>query len=366
MNRVRIVDLPGIEVDKEVVGEQAYHLLSAPALVRYALAQADALILPAQYRTGDPDRFELRRDCPLFVDACLQNPNNTVRKAADDIARRLGRNLGFILLTLHRGDPENRQVRPDWTAREWARWHRIREVHIGGGIVSGILGDRLIHTARELIASAGYANYLNVTKSPLPRSMAVLGASRYLPPYTHNALCLDIGQTSIKAAIAQYEEGVLTGLTWLPTSNVAWRWRNAPEAADSIDPDEVLRFVTQEILKLLEAANRQGIVLDPDIMISIAAYVHGGELLGNGIYARMRLLDEDTRVLLAHAIQDKANHNTVVHLIHDGTAAAAVHAGEKDAVVLVLGTAIGVGFVPESALMLRPISPDVRYQQSVA
>ncbi len=108
VNRVRIVDLPGIAVDKEVAGEQAYHLLSAPAVVRYALKRADDLALPAEYRTGDPDSFELRRDCPQFVDTCLHNANSSVRKAAEDIARRLGRNLGYILLTLHRGDLENR------------------------------------------------------------------------------------------------------------------------------------------------------------------------------------------------------------------------------------------------------------------
>ncbi len=192
--------------------------------------------------------------------------------------------------------------------------------------------------------------------------MAVLGASRYLPVHTHNALCLDIGQTSIKAAIAHFEAGTLTRLTWLPTSHVAWRWRNAPDAADSIDPGEVLQFVTQEILEMLEAAKRQAISLDPDIMISIAAYVQGGKLLGNGIYARMRLLGEDTRELLANEIMAAGNRKTVVHLIHDGTAAAAMHAGERDAVVLVLGTAIGVGFVPESAMMLRPIHPDLRHQ----
>lgn len=362
INRVRIVDLPGIDIDEAVVGELAYNLLSAPAIVHYALARAGELDLPTQFQTGDPDRFELRRDLPLYVDACLQSSNSTVRYAAEDITRRLGRNLGFILLTLHRGDRVNRKARLDWTAREWARWQSIRAVRVGGGIVSGSLGDQLIHNARELISAAGYADDLNVSKCPNPRSMAVVGASRYLPDTVQNALCLDIGQTSIKAAITQFEEGVLTRLLWLATQNVKWHWRNSVEAGNDIDPREVLHFVTQEINKILEAAKKLRLDLDPDIMISIASYVNGGKLVGNGIYARMRFLGEDVRVLLAESIKVVSHIDSKIHIIHDGTAAAALHAGEKDTAVLVLGTAIGVGFVPESALMLRPISPDLQQQ----
>jgi hypothetical protein len=43
-------------------------------------------------------------------------------------------------------------------------------------------------------------------------------------------------------------------------------------------------------------------------------------------------------------------------IAHDGTASAALHAGEVDTAVLVIGTAIGVGFPPDSSEGLCPIA----------
>ena len=39
--------------------------------------------------------------------------------------------------------------------------------------------------------------------------MAVLGAGRYLPASTRTALCLDFGQTTIKRACLEFEDGVM-------------------------------------------------------------------------------------------------------------------------------------------------------------
>jgi hypothetical protein len=46
-----------------------------------------------------------------------------------------------------------------------------------------------------------------------------------------------------------------------------------------------------------------------------------------------------------------------LNLVHDGTAAALAYAGERHAVILMLGTSIGVGFVPKTSdgLMETPV-----------
>ena len=360
INRVRIVDLPGIEVDDIVAGEQAYNLLSAPAVVKYSLAKANQLKLPQRYLTGNPNRLELRRELPRYIDTCLTSTHTTVRDAATKIATLLGRNLGFLLLTLHRGDAINQQARSDWTSLEWDQWREIQNIYIGGGLVSGHLGDQMIDTASALISTNGFADCLYVKKSHYLRTMAITGASRYLPSHTHHALCLDIGQTSTKAAVVHLDKGVIKGISWLPTQDVVWNWRNDTEAQNEIDPHEVVDFVTRELIRIWHSAYAVGIKLDQDIMVSIAAYVQGGRLLGNGIYARMSLLGKDVRKLLEDRLRYSAGINTKVHIVHDGTAAAAIHAGETNTAVLVLGTAIGVGFAPVSASLLRPISTDLQ------
>jgi hypothetical protein len=359
INRIRIVDLPGIHVDDSVIGEQAYNLLSAPAIVHYMLSHARDLNLPSGYMEGDPNRSELRRDLPLLLDQYLTSSDPVVRNCAEKIAERLGRNLGYLLLTLHRGDIVNRLVRPDWTTQEWDQWHNIRNIIIGGGLASGHLGDRLLAAAQSIITRNRYMNLIHINKSAYPRTMTVVGASRYFPIAAKNALCLDFGQTSVKAATVKLQQGSIKSMSWLPTHFVSWHWRNDTEARNEIQPQEVLNFVVDETTSRWQQASETGIPLDSDIIMSIAAYVRDEKLLGNGIYARMSLLTEDVQAMMQKHVWDQGNIKVRIHFIHDGTAAAAVYAGSQKTAVLVFGTAIGVGFAPESAACLRSIGADV-------
>ena len=72
-------------------------------------------------------------------------------------------------------------------------------------------------------------------------------------------------------------------------------------------------------------------------------------LLGRGLYATMSLLAPDVRLLLARDIFDRSGARCRVGMIHDGTAAAAAFAGEPNAAIIALGSALGVGFPPERA-----------------
>jgi hypothetical protein len=66
--------------------------------------------------------------------------------------------------------------------------------------------------------------------------------------------------------------------------------------------------------------------------------------------------------MLAEAVTDHTGRPCRVHMIHDGTAAAAAFAGRPAAAVIALGTALGVGFPPASAAGLRqwPVSAPSR------
>ncbi len=138
INRVRIIDLPGLTIDDEVRGRSGYELLSARAVIEYARAEASALDLPEPF--FDNNR-ETRLAAPVFVDACLRSEREETRLAAEAIGQRLGRNLGHILLTLHRGDDINRAARFDWSEDDWERWAMIGRIRMGGGVMSGKLGD---------------------------------------------------------------------------------------------------------------------------------------------------------------------------------------------------------------------------------
>jgi hypothetical protein len=366
INRVSIIDLPGQRVDDAVRGQQAYHLLSVPAMIRYAQQNAEALGLPPRYRDADPELPFVRRELPRWLDARLRDPDPDIRGAAAALAERLGRNLGYLLATLHRGDPVNRAARTEWTDAEWSAWAQVRHVWMGGGVMSGDLGEAMLLHARTVLAESGCAGALQVTKTAVPRHMATLGAARYLLPSRTTAgnqvaLALDLGQTSAKRAILTLERNTLTQVAWLPTLPVTWPWRNSPDAGHAIEGKEVLDFVTGTICRSLQEAQMRGMEVGPEMVMSIAAYMDGGRLLGNGIYARMQQLAEDVRPLIAGRVATRCGRRIDITLIHDGTAAAAVHAGETQApsAVIVVGTALGVGFPPQSAAGLRAIAPDL-------
>jgi len=356
VNRVKIVDLPGLPVDDEVRGQMAYRLLSSLAVTRYARERAEALELPAVFAH---DTTQTRLELPRFVEGCLSSPHESVRTAAQAIGQRLGRNLGYILLTLRRGDTVNRAARPDWTAEDWEHWAKIERVWLGGGLMSGALGELIVRSARDRLAEYGYAGQLQVECSPYGEMMAVLGAGRYLPASTRAALCLDFGQTTIKRACLEFEDGVMVRVRRF--ESLARDVDELPTTATP-GPDagrKVLGMMREAIAQTLDEAVARGITPGADLMLSVAAYVQGGRLLGNGLYASLNALADDARPLLADAIHAQTGQVMRVHLIHDGTAACTLYAGIQNAAVIVVGTALGIGFPPTTDSDLRPLAPNL-------
>jgi hypothetical protein len=354
INRVRIVDLPGAPVDEGVRGRTAYELVSSRALIGYARERAEALDLPSAWLV---DGRAARVEVPRYVDGCVQSSRPETHSAARAIAKRLGRNLGHVLLALKQGDEVNRRARADWTTADWERWAGIRKVWLGGGIASGQLGALIVEAAEGYLIQAGAGEQLTVAVDPHPALMTILGAARYLPPLDR-ALCFDFGQTLVKRAYLHFAGGALTAVQTLPSLSVDWDETGALSAPDPARARPVLRFVAKTIAATCEQLAHMGRPLGRDVMVCVAAYVEGGRLLGNGIYAQMSALADDLRPVLAQSVAGRTGHPVRVALIHDGTAAAGVHAGERNSAVIILGTALGVGFPPADAGGLRPLQLD--------
>jgi hypothetical protein len=352
INRIQIIDLPDVSIDDEVRGKKAYHLLSSVALIQYARQQAESLKMPADYLE---DSSQTRLELPRFVNDCLDSPEATVRSTAQSIARRLGRNLGHILLTLHRGDAINQQARPDWTVQDWENWRNIKRIWLGGGVMSGRLGELIVAHARDFLTETGYCLHLMMT--PYQQAMTILGVARYLPATTRMALCFDFGHTSVKRACVIFKNGELIRVHHLSSLPVDWYIHNDSFKADPQLGPQVLTFVTKTIVETLAIETETN--LSPHLMFSMAAYVQGGQLLGNGLYATMSLLTNDVRQLLAEEVKKQTGQTVQIHFLHDGMAAATLHAGEPDGAVIVVGTAIGVGFPPSSNVGLRPIAANL-------
>jgi hypothetical protein len=95
-------------------------------------------------------------------------------------------------------------------------------------------------------------------------------------------------------------------------------------------------------------AAQPSLALAPTILCSVAAYVDDGEpvRLDRGAYTSLHRLAPDTRAWFNARIREAVGRPVEIEFVHDGGVAACALAGRPNAAVLMLGSWLGVGFVP--------------------
>src|SRR5215213_8277178 len=121
LNRVRIMDLPGLALDDDIRGRLAFDLLAPEAVAELVRGEAAALGLSEDVLTA-PTLL------PAHFDLCFVAADPVARAAAGRVAQRMGRRLAYLLLTLKRGDAVNRTARPDWDDAYWAHWAGVQRI----------------------------------------------------------------------------------------------------------------------------------------------------------------------------------------------------------------------------------------------
>lgn len=356
LNRLQIVDLPGLPLDESVRGRRGDELLSNRALLLYVGEHAEALDLsPGDFARVRLNLLEsqavVRNRVARTVNEALLSHEPRRRAAAEAVAVRLGRNLGWLLIALHRGDAVNRAGRPDWRDADWECWRAVRQVFLGGGLSSGRLGELLVTQATELIREHGYAQAVQVKLSPHRERIALVGVSRTLSMDgaglrgTRRAvLGFDFGHTLVKRAILRYDDGRLTNIESMTPHLVEWR-----ELYDeSQGKQEFGRNVLSFLARIIADTAAEAPAVEPLALVSIASHIRHGKLIESDSYAAIHAVsDVEVDALVSAAASRHAGRQLATRLVHDGTAAALAHAGARRSATLVLGTALGLGFPPE-------------------
>ena len=281
-----------------------------------------------------------------------------MRAAADRVARRYARRLGYLLLTLKRGDPVNRAARPEWDDTYWAHWAGIRRVWLGGGIMSGRLGRSVRRAVQAMLAEAGYGT-CRIIRPRYPAILPLIGAARSVPPGHPAAVVLDFGQSFVKRACAVYEDEAPAALRLLPAVPTGFAYLRSHPVPDQIP--RVAEFMVAVLAQTWRAVAAASGTPAPVLVASIAAYVAGNHPVHTqlGAYAQLCDLTPNLGGWLAAEVSARLSRPITIELIHDGTAAARTYAGQPHGAVIVLGTALGVGF-PPPAPGLRPLPKHFR------
>jgi hypothetical protein len=352
LNRVYIADLPGLELPDDVRGKVSYDLVSAQALTHLIRQHLTPLHLDAHLSD-----HALR----LAFDARLESAVPSIRATAHQVARTMGRNFGYVLLVLKRGDRVNRDARPEWAFRHWDHWAGIERVWLGGGLVSGKLGPHIVRHARQVMQE-GEVEDLAIRLSPYAAHLPLVGAARYVPPGTVSAVVLDFGSTMIKRARAVYDLDQLVELHRLPSQPVNWTSVGAIDETTPEQTEELVRGMAAIIAETCRRARTLGPTRpSATLPVSIAAYVKDGNPLITqaGLYMQTHLITDNLEAELGRRVTAELNRAITIKLLHDGSAAATAYAGEHHSAVITIGTAMGIGFPADDA-GLRAIPDTLR------
>jgi hypothetical protein len=331
LNRVVIADLPGMNLTDEVKGKTGYDLVSTAALDKLIEVHIQDLgLISYTSPAADNEIF--------FVMFGLDDPT------AIHIVETMGRNLGYLLLTLIRGDEINRKARTEWDESHWSLWGNIQTVHLGGGLVTDKMGELILKQVQEVIATSN--SNLTVDIAPYPHILPLMGAARYIPT-GHCGCVLDFGGIYIKRGVAYFDVLGLAKIQLLPMMQVKMR------------ADMSAKVIRRKMIDVIvDTLKRQD--FDADVIpVSIAAYVdaNGQPLIAQGgIYMQLAQLSDDIPAMLSEEVSNRIGKQVQIKLLHDGSAAASYYAPQENAAVIMLGTAIGSGYCvarPE----LRAISP---------
>ena len=340
LNRTRLADVAAIE--PALRGVPALELLSAGALRRAIGVEAGRLGLETELAAGD--------DLLPAFDRCLASADDSVRSAAVELAVRFGTHLGYLLTSLA-GGRSTAGDEGEMSEAYRAHWSRVRHVVLGGGVMSGNLGRVMREVAREIVRTV-VAPGFRLDVHDYARELGLIGAALGVKDAAATAaLVCDFGGSWVKRGYASYEDGALVSLRLLPALPVE------PEmhAADLLE--ESVRALGEAVSRSVAADWREGLAsglaLSDEVACTVNGYVDAEK--PSDVYSAVRALGSSAD-WLSEAVSRQAGEHIEVRLVHDGTAAARVLAGEQGAAAIMLGTWLGVGFAPPADTVLK-LSP---------
>ena len=345
LNRRQIIPLPGI--DPGWVGKTGGELCSTPALVQLIQSGAQELGL----ETSSP------AELPLRLNVLLDSAGETVRAAARSIAATHGQRLGSLIASLLLSPVRLSSPQSAWEEAYLRHWRaEIRQIVLGGGLANGRLGEQIAAAAENVLRMCGLVDRM-LRAADRPSYLPLIGAARSIPPGIWQAAAVaDFGGTWAKRGLAFYgSNGALEALRILPPVSIA----------TLTVPGKTVPLAAAMTAILADTVRQAGsTALAPDVMCSVAAYVIDGAPVlpagsSPGTYSRLHSVSKDLCRWFSAQISEACGRRVRFHFAHDADAAAAALAGEDHTAVVMLGSALGVGFAPP-AERLRPVATDFR------
>ncbi|MBB5236192.1 ROK family protein [Deinococcus budaensis] len=240
-------------------------------------------------------------------------------------AERLGIALAATVATLKLAPPESRAARPEWPEAHWERWRQVNRIVLGGGVLSGTLGQQLFSTACEWLPRLGAAD-VRLHLFAQPRHLMLHGAARHYRDGP--VLVLDAGHTAIKRAWVEVSGGEVRELRPAPL---------LPTPYGISDGQQLLDFLAEALLETLAGHGQV-----EQVAVSLSAHLDRGgsvdpQAATSSFYGSLAgLALED---VLRERLSTRLGFSCRVRVMHEGQAA--VHGLPHMDAALLLGTSVG-------------------------
>ena len=343
LNRRRFLIPQGI--DDDVAGKTAYEILSRDALSQTIARYAPELGIGAD---TDPAHF------PRQLNACLSAQDEHTRAVAWSIAAQYGRRLGWLFASMKRSNPVSSEPH-GWEQEFLAHWEqRVQAIIIGGGLAQDRLGTVIARSAQGALRECGTPD-LTVSAAAYAAVLPLIGAARSVPAAGPGGVVVaDFGGTTAKSGIAVFDaQSTLQALEVRPVYDLAG-------ISDGTQAAAIVAAMQKVITRAYRAAS-QRLAVPPHVVCSIAAYLDEQRQpvrVGWGTYSQLSTHAQTAHVSvwLARQLGDALGRPIDLTFVRDCEVAAVTYAGRTppgSTAVVMLGTALGVGFVPEGTACRR-------------
>ena len=336
LNRAILARVPVKGIEDGIEGMNFKDIFSTPAIV----AEIRAVAPKYGIDVGDIPDSELSK----ILTEGLESRDARLRQMAEHVTKKFGNRLGMILLTLKTGLPDNRAARDDWDDTCWQFWQELETVILTGGLASSLLGRKLKEYIHNIFDMAGVKPY-QIMLFDNGRYIGVMGVAQRLMKDNTAALVMDMGHTGVKRAYVRKQDGEIAAMT--PMNTLPTFYTQSHFASEQDRRDTAIKL-HQYIVSTVASSYREaqlGGELDDTVFLSIANYVHNGELDSvRGGFAKLSMLGANYANVLSEDLSAELHRELKVRLVHDSTAAALYFEGIDNSVCITLGTAFGVGF----------------------
>jgi hypothetical protein len=202
--------------------------------------------------------------------------------------------------------------------------------------------------AAALLEAWGVGVRLEIAERPA--FLPLIGLTRGLVDLSGDALVLDFGHTSVKAAFVAGDSRRVTSMRMLPSLS-ALPVTEQPRVRAELERAQALAdFMTGLIAERWLQGRTSGLRMSPRIAVSIACYVADNHPMDyrRAEYAALALLCDNLGAYLSDAVGARVGQRVSVTLDHDCTAAARACPGREKSALLMLGTWVGAGYPPRT------------------